>query len=504
MQLAYLLLDIGARLLLLAVLTYYLVTNLQWYNYSLLRVLTKHHRRSWHIYYFALPLLGFLILYPLYGGLVFYTAFVLVFLPSFCLWYKKLDKKLVHTPRVIRLLASVALIFVVCEFFRLSALSHIFLLVPLIGGLLASLAYEGLAFRFYAYRARAKLLGLENLIVIAVTGSYGKTSTKNFIYELLSPNFKTYATPRSVNTLKGLVADINQNLQSDTQIYIAEAGARSRGDLAQIAALLSHHYAVIGKIGGAHLEYFKNLDNTTRAKFELLYSSRLKKAFVHAANTRPVKRSEARPGELQLDRPEFDLNLDKLVAYPPVLQAVRASLDGLDFELELDGRLEAFSTEILGRFNIDNIAVALLLARELGVPIPKIRAAIAGLKPVPHRLCKIVTPQKIILDDSFNGNLEGMLEALYLASLHEGRKVIVTPGLVECDEESNLALCKRIDEVFDLVIITGALNAALFDSNIQRPQKILLKDKLDLESTLSKTGQPGDLVLFANDAPSYV
>lgn len=144
------------------------------------------------------------------------------------------------------------------------------------------------------------------------------------------------------------------------------------------------------------------------------------------------------------------------------------------------------------------------MAKELGVEIETIKRRVANLKPVEHRLCKMEARQKTIIDDSFNGNLEGMLEGIRLASLHKGRKVIVTPGIVESDDESNLRLAKAINEVFDIAIITGGRNMNLLKNNIARPQKIILKEKSNMQNVLQAATKEGDLILFANDAPSYV
>ncbi|WP_233708837.1 Mur ligase family protein [Helicobacter muridarum] len=351
--------------------------------------------------------------------------------------------------------------------------------------------------RIYIRLAKKKILDMSDLIVIAITGSYGKTSIKNIIYQIIKYDFKAYATPRSVNTNKGLAIDINASLPSDTQVYIAEAGARNKGDIAEISNLLNQHYAVIGKIGNAHIEYFKNIQNTIQTKFEILCSPRLKKLFLQKDNKLPD----------QIDIAKYNSNISQsknLILYPFQIRNEEANLSGISFEMLIDSNWCYFSTTLLGRFNIDNIAVAILLALELGIPLGKIQEYVKNLEPIPHRLFKMITPHKIILDDSFNGNLEGMTEAIRLASLHEGRKIIVTPGLVEYDEESNIKLCEKIDDVFDLAIITSSLNARLFNSHISRAEKIFIEDKSVLEDTLAQTGKNGDLVLFANDAPNYI
>ena len=134
----------------------------------------------------------------------------------------------------------------------------------------------------------------------------------------------------------------------------------------------------------------------------------------------------------------------------------------------------------------------------------EIQRAVKRIEPIPHRLNKIQTNQKLIIDDGFNGNLKGMQEAIRLASLYQGRKIIVTPGIVESTQEANIALARSIDEVFDIAIITGELNSKILSSHIHNTQKIILKDKSMLEDMLKSCSQPNDLVLFSNDAPSYI
>ena len=128
-----------------------------------------------------------------------------------------------------------------------------------------------------------------------------------------------------------------------------------------------------------------------------------------------------------------------------------------------------------------------------------------NIKQIEHRLEKIEINGKIILDDSFNGNLNGMKEAIRLASLHKnGKKIIVTPGIVENSITNNVKLAILIDEVFDIAIITGESNSKILAQNISNAQKIIIKDKMDLNNILSKFCNDGDLILFANDAPSYI
>ena len=126
-----------------------------------------------------------------------------------------------------------------------------------------------------------------------------------------------------------------------------------------------------------------------------------------------------------------------------------------------------FETKILGAFNVANISAAIQVARDFGISSEKIIRQVCRMEGVSHRLSKVIVNDKVILDDSYNGNLDGMLEAIRLSSLYDGRRVIVTPGLVESSKENNIALAEAIDRVFDIVIITGELNSKVLKEHIQ-------------------------------------
>jgi UDP-N-acetylmuramoyl-tripeptide--D-alanyl-D-alanine ligase len=97
-----------------------------------------------------------------------------------------------------------------------------------------------------------------------------------------------------------------------------------------------------------------------------------------------------------------------------------------------------------------------------------------------------------------------MKEAIRLCSLHQGRKVIVTPGLVESTDALNKELIENINGVFDVVIVTGKLNADLFKEHLDVKQKFFLEDKTKLQDLLANQTKEGDIILFANDAPNFI
>ena len=578
---------------------FYLITCLQWFSYKPARIIFHFTKPAWHLYFLILPLAAYFgceIAVGL-GAAKFGTAFLyalcaakILIIAAYALalyfWQRGLDKKLVFTPRVKRFFAILA----VCAFgfsaaFYAAKAPILPIFLPLGAALAASFAYERAQAAKFKADARKKLAQMPSLTIIQITASYGKTSIKNFLYQILKNDFRCYKTPRSVNTLAGLVRDVNEALPADTQIYIAEAGARLSGDIAEITEFLAPQIVVVGEIGAQHIEYFKSIENIRKTKLEALTSARLKHAFLHSCTQKsPSERITIYDEGLEIHGADLDgikfslslsddesgasgenstLHVDTSAAEGEgqgdlsldASSAACAEKDknsknyGADFddansmsrtersEQEFyeqaargdkicsdkergaqeapsgrkisNGRRELcerheFFAPILGKFNAANLAACIKIARFLGLSADKIKSRVAHVNAVEHRLARLDAGGKIIIDDSFNGNLSGMLQSYELMRSYGGRKVIITPGIVESTREDNETLGAKIDEIFDLAIITGELNSEVLQSRIDPAKTIVLKDKRDLQRVLSENTHSGDLILFSNDAPSFI
>ena len=456
---------------------FYLITVLQWYNYKVSRIIFHFHKIRWHIFYFIIPIITYIFAYKFFWIYLFFG-----YLPALLIWFRRIKKPLNTTKRVRRFFLILGFI----ETFNLVFMNKlhynpgIALLIIIILTLIVSEIIESILFIKYKSIAKRKLKNI-NPKIITITASYGKTSIKNFVYEFLKDKFKTYKTPRSVNTIKGIVLDINTSLPNDTEIYVTEAGAREKGDIKEIVKFLENEYSILGKIGPQHIEYFKTIENIKQTKLEIFSSPKLKKGFSY----------------------EIPYN-EKVEVIKDKISNIKATLDGTEWDLEINGEKYHFITKILGGFNAINISLAIYQALEFIKNIEYIKQKVFDLPSIPHRLQKIEVGGKVIIDDSFNGNIEGMLESFELVKQYSGRKVIVTPGLVEANDEMNKKIAKKIDEVFDLAIITGKINKDVLYNNILNTDKVYLADKNKLEKILADLTKPGDLILFSNDAPDYL
>ena len=572
---------------------FYLITCLQWFSYKPARIIFHFTKPAWHLYFFILPLAAYLgceiaasLCAAKFGATSLYALhiakilIVAAYALALWLWQRGLDKKLVFTPRVKRFFAILAL----CAFgfsavFYAAEAPILPIFLPLGAALVASFAYEQAQAAKFKAAARKKLAQMPSLTIIQITASYGKTSIKNFLYQILKSDFRCYKTPRSVNTLAGLVRDINEALPADTQIYIAEAGARLSGDIAEITEFLAPQIVVVGEIGAQHIEYFKSIENIRKTKLEALTSARLKHAFLHSCTQKSPSECVTIYDEgleicgADLDGIKFSLSLsDDESGASGENSTLRAETSAAEVEgqgdLNLDagsaayaekdknsknygadfdeansisctkqseqefyeqaargdkicsgkergvqeapngrseqGKRHEFFAPILGKFNAANLAACIKIARFLGLSADKIKSRVAHVSAVEHRLARLDAGGKIIIDDSFNGNLSGMLQSYELMRSYGGRKVIITPGIVESTREDNETLAAKIDEIFDLAIITGELNSEVLQSKIGPAKTIVLKDKRDLQRVLSENTRSGDLILFSNDAPSFI
>jgi len=532
---------------------FYLITCLQWFSYKPARIIFHFTKPAWHLYFLILPLAAYFGCEiaaslcaakfgtaPLHALHIAKILIVAVYALALYFWQRGLDKKLVFTPRVKRFFAILA----VCVFSFNAAFYAVGgpilpIFLPLGAGLAASFAYERAQAAKFKAAARKKLAQMPSLTIIQITASYGKTSIKNFLYQILKNDFRCYKTPRSVNTLAGLVRDVNEALPADTQIYIAEAGARLSGDIAEITEFLAPQIVVVGEIGAQHIEYFKSIENIRKTKLEALTSVRLKHAFLYSSTQKSADECVTIYDEgleihgADLDGIKFSLSFSEDESGASgENSALRTETSAAESEGQGDLSLDAknicdecsaeqeeqekqgkqtskgdrheFFAPILGKFNAANLAACIKIARFLGLSADKIKSRVAHVGAVEHRLARLDAGGKIIIDDSFNGNLSGMLQSYELMRSYGGRKVIITPGIVESTREDNETLAAKIDEIFDLAIITGELNSEVLQSKIDPAKTIVLKDKRDLQRVLSENTHSGDLILFSNDAPSFI
>lgn len=336
----------------------------------------------------------------------------------------------------------------------------------------------------------AKKLAAAHPIVVGITGSYGKTSTKIILSRMLAKKYSVLSTPRSHNTPLGISKTINDCPDlSACDVFVAEMGARHVGDIAALCKLCPPDYSIITGICPQHLESFGSLENIVKGKGEILQSTK-SCAFIAADCFERFAGSPC-----------------KIVACDCVGN-VRPDCDGTTFTLALGDRTADVRTRLLGAHAAYNIGLCAQCASAMGVSFEDICAAIAELDYIEHRLQLIKSNGVNIIDDGFNANIVGAAAALEVLKSFGGKKTVVTPGLVELgilDHEENAALGAKLVG-FDRVILVGdTLVGYIREGYLGAggdPEKLTVVPTLfKAEELLSGNLKKGDTVLFLNDLP---
>ena len=452
----------------------------------------------------------------LYAVLLVYICLILVIRIILAVsTQKKSIKKLVVTGRIKRLFAAAAILLAVYIFLYVlikRPLGEIFVLLTLIFSFISPLTalvcrfitapVEKLVSRWYINDAKRILREHENLTVIGVTGSYGKTTTKFILSRILSEKYNVVATPQSFNTPMGVVRTIREKIEPQTQIFICEMGAKNIGDIKEICDIVHPKYGIITSVGEQHLETLKTVDNVFKTKFELA-DEVLKnggEVFVNGDSLELIKRIDKSLYTVY-GTGDFDVKA-KNISY---------GRSGSEFTV-VSGEAEIpLSSRLLGLHSVINITGAAALALKLGVTPENIRFAVSSLKPTEHRLeLNPYINGSTLIDDAYNANPEGCLEAVrVLSSFDNMKKVIVTPGLIELgskEYDCNFTLGLEAAKKCDIIILVGLNRSKPLREGAESvgfsPEKLfVVKSFKEAMGVYGEIADKNTVVLLENDLP---
>ena len=483
---------------------------------------------------------------PLLPMLIFLAASALATYPA---PDREVKKKFVATPRARRILAAAFVIPVLLaliafalivslsdDYLLVGRLSEVLLgssrlslpIVALLGYLMWLLApvwlmlgnivmtpVEAAYRRTYIAQARAIMQRI-NPTVIGITGSYGKTTTKVFIADLLNARYNAYATPKSYNTMMGITRAINTDLADNYAIdyFIVEMGAYFPGEIRRIAGLTPPHIGVEIEVGPQHLERFRTLERTATAKYEVIESLPPDGVGIFNWDNEYVR------AMCEKGYPATRIAVSRVIApdaAPPDVRFVASdeseTLDGIAFTVHdtKTGQSERFAVPLYGLHNITNLLLAVAVCVHEGMTLRELAQRARSLKPAESRLVKQMTGQGIvILNDAYSANPVGARSALHTLGLHTtGRRVLITPGMIELGERhepENRALGEFAAQHATDILLVGeeqtrplaeGVRATSFD-----PSRLHIMPTLtDAVAWTQSNLAPGDTVLYLNDLP---
>jgi UDP-N-acetylmuramoyl-tripeptide--D-alanyl-D-alanine ligase len=358
-------------------------------------------------------------------------------------------------------------------------------------------------------RGAQRRLGEVKPLVIGITGSYGKTSTKYLLEHLLANHRRVLKTPLSYNTLMGICRVINESLNADSEVFIAEMGAYRRGDIKELCDFVHPTIGLLTAIGPQHLERFKTIDNVQATKYELIEALPASGVAIFNNDDSRCRALADRTTQVRVLRYGLETNGQALDLWA---EHIAMGSEGLSFTMAgKDGGRVAVRTMLLGRHNVLNILGASCAALAIGIPLQDLAKAIHDLPPVPHRLQLMDNGSGVtVIDDSYNSNPIGAMEALeVLGSFTTGQRILVTPGMVELgplEVQLNEDLGARAAEVCDYVVLVGVdrtkpIVAGLRRQNFPSEKVRVVRDLKGATLVLPTIVRVGDTVLFENDLP---
>ena len=430
-------------------------------------------------------------------------------------------KKLVFTARVKRLSTTMVLLYLIpiivlgfhlensnvswFIFLVLSMMTYLNMMVVFLAKVINTPIEKGV-YLYYKTKAQKKLKSMPNLKIIGITGSYGKTSSKNILSDILNIKYNALPTPRNLNTYNGLIMTVNNHLDKFTDIFIAEMGAYVKGEIKGLCHLVKPKYGILTTIGTAHLESFGSEENIIDGKFELIESLPQDGfAILNGDDQKQVNyhlKNKVRTIWIGIENKEADV----------VAENIKCSNKGTSFDVKYknEEKKDHFETKLLGNHNVYNILAGIACGKEFGIDNEDLIKAVKSVKPVEHRLELKKIGNFYQIDDAYNSNPTGAKNACKILGMMPGIKVVVTPGMIELGEkedEYNKIFGEQISEVADYAVLIGEkktkpIKEGLLTKGFDKNRIIVFNDVRDAYPYISELALKSEVyALFENDLP---
>lgn len=468
-----------------------------------------------------LTFLKFLIigLGSIFGAFYFLYITEIIVLDSIfvILFIKKELRKPVFTQRVIRIILVTSFLILLftplfyIDFWLFLSFAEISILIgPFIGIFMTGILVK----RTLKKEIKIAQQKLEKLspTVIAVTGSYGKTTTKDFITQILSTKYKVLSTYKNQNTHFGIIRRINSELKKGHQFIVIEIGAYKRGEIKEIAEVLKPRVAVITGLEPQHLELFGNFENLKKAKFELVEALRDNgMAFFNLTNPE-LGTYLGWTRKLSDDIKSFTYASNVKGKFDAISQISEGHAKGIDFKISVGDETKEIKTNLYSKRLIENLTGAILVARNFNVEWFRIKAVCKNLV-LPEGTLNIFKTKKgvTIIDDSYNATPQGFEAAIeVLGQMRGSKKFVATTGVIELGSESasvHKRLGKLLESACERVILRNSeffrsMRVGMGDKSkislMRDPKKMIdfFENNIDAESVILIEGKLPQLVNY--------
>lgn len=353
----------------------------------------------------------------------------------------------------------------------------------------------------YASDAQRLLQEHGDLSIIGITGSYGKTSVKTILNELLSGVYYTLMTPGSYNNQMGITLTIRTKLQHLHEVFLCEMGADHVREIHDLMQFVKPRYGVVTSVGPQHLATFGSMDNILHEKMQMIEC-------LPPDGIGFVNRDNAYIQSYTIKNKCHIVWFGMHEAADYRCSNIRYSEEGTSFTVTAENQEHSFHTRLLGKHNVVNITCAIAVAHTLGISWEIMALAVEKLPYVEHRL-QVRKSFCTLLDDAYNSNPEGARCALEVIKQMKHKRFIITPGFLELgekQEEEQYTLGQEIADSVDVALLVGRIQTKSIVKGLQErqfpAQNIYICDSFqEALSIVQKQADSQDCVLLENDLP---
>lgn len=382
-------------------------------------------------------------------------------------------------------------------------------LVPLVWVLVIIMALitypiEELVKKGYIVLAKQRLKKQKNLIKVGITGSYGKTTTKHIVNDVLSANYYTLMTPASYNTPMGITITIRNYLKPLHQVFVCEMGADKVNEIRFLSNMVQPQFGVVTAIGPQHLNTFKTIDNIINEKMALIEKLPLSGVGVINLDNEYIRnyhiKNQCLILSVGIESTDVDFRAVN-IEYGP---------QGSHFDVQTkDNVVVPMQSKLLGEHNVLNILVSVALAKQLGISWEDIQKAVRGIQQIEHRLELKTMFGLRFIDNSFNSNPISAANSLKVLAMMPQQRILITPGMIELGDQQthyNFEFGKAMQGQVDRVVLIGKgqskpIHDGLLASGFDMEAVHVVNSMQAAFDLVKQKASVHDTILIENDLP---
>jgi UDP-N-acetylmuramoyl-tripeptide--D-alanyl-D-alanine ligase len=360
-------------------------------------------------------------------------------------------------------------------------------------------------------KAKNRISQFKDLKVIGITGSYGKTTTKEFLTTILSEKYKVLSTKEHQNSEMGIAKCILENLNSEHKIFVVEMGSYKKGGIKLLCDIVKPEIGIVTGVNEQHLSLFGSLENLLSAEGGGELAAALPKngLLVLNGDNKHCLNLYKKDKNL-LNKKTYSVSRDKINS-DIFAEDIDILKDKISF-MAINKKREVghFEAKVLGKQNVQNLLAAILVARELGINFDEISEACRNIKPDQAGIILKTENHGInIIDSSYSANPDGVIADLDFLNTFSNKKIIVMPCLIELGKKSSQIhekLGQKIGKICDMAIVTtkenfenikkGAVYSGMPEKNI-----IFSENPDDIYTMITLQCKKDDAVLLEGRVP---